>query len=144
MYFPVDFQQLITFLYSSAWQFPTVPRSVWAKMKASEVNLTVFSSQPFGQATSRPKHPPTSLALQHFDATYGVQLGQLWPSVRVALLSERKYGALLNNFSHDAILENLQAQGCSDFISDTDTEGRCARQCLQPTSVNGWSVYGFR
>ncbi|XP_071347697.1 5-methylcytosine rRNA methyltransferase NSUN4 [Trachinotus anak] len=75
-------------------------------------------------AATHPKYPPTSLALQHFDATYGVQLGQLWPSVRVALLSERKYGALLNNFSHDAVLAELQAKGCRDFINDTDTEAQ--------------------
>ncbi|XP_026229365.1 5-methylcytosine rRNA methyltransferase NSUN4 [Anabas testudineus] len=82
-------------------------------------------------ATTRPKHPPTSLALQHFDATYSVQLGQIWPSVRVALLSERKYGALINNFSSDSALGNLQVQGCRDFISDTDTE---AQSCSQPES----------
>uniref|UniRef100_A0A3Q2C6X3 5-cytosine rRNA methyltransferase NSUN4 n=1 Tax=Cyprinodon variegatus TaxID=28743 RepID=A0A3Q2C6X3_CYPVA len=62
-------------------------------------------------ATTLPKHPPTRLALQHFDATYSAQLGDLWPSVRVALLSERKYGALLNNFCHSPDLEELQAQG---------------------------------
>ncbi|KAF3699154.1 5-methylcytosine rRNA methyltransferase NSUN4 [Channa argus] len=73
-------------------------------------------------AATRPKNPPTRLALQHFDATYSVQLGNLWPSVRVALLSERKYGALVNNFSYEAVLANLQAQGCRDFISDTHTE----------------------
>ncbi|MEQ2174266.1 hypothetical protein GOODEAATRI_006095, partial [Goodea atripinnis] len=70
------------------------------------------------EATTRPKHLPTRLALQHFDATYSVQLGQLWPSVRVALLSERKYGALFNNFSNNPDLEKLQAQGCRDFISN--------------------------
>ncbi|XP_035490519.1 5-methylcytosine rRNA methyltransferase NSUN4 isoform X1 [Scophthalmus maximus] len=76
-------------------------------------------------AATRPKYPPTSLALQHFDATYSVQLGQLWPSVRVALLSERKYGALLNNFSSDDdVLADLRAKGCSDFINDTDTEAQ--------------------
>uniref|UniRef100_A0A3Q3WGL9 5-cytosine rRNA methyltransferase NSUN4 n=1 Tax=Mola mola TaxID=94237 RepID=A0A3Q3WGL9_MOLML len=77
-------------------------------------------------AATRVKHPPTSLALQHFDATYNVQLGQLWPSVRCALLSERKYGALFNNFSQDAVLADLEAQGCRDFIRDMDTEGRRA------------------
>ncbi|XP_067461548.1 5-methylcytosine rRNA methyltransferase NSUN4 [Thunnus thynnus] len=80
-------------------------------------------------AATRAKHPPTSLALQHFDATYSVQLGQLWPSVRTALLSERKYGALLNHFSYDANLEDLQAQGCRDFITDTDTQAQlCSEQ----------------
>ncbi|XP_042354411.1 5-methylcytosine rRNA methyltransferase NSUN4 [Plectropomus leopardus] len=82
-------------------------------------------------ATTRAKHPPTSLALQHFDATYGVQLGQLWPSVRAALLSERKYGALFNNFSHDSVLADLEAQGCRDFLSDIDTD---AQQYLEQES----------
>lgn len=77
----------------------------------------------FGKAATRPKHPPTNLALQHFDATYSAQLGQMWPSVRCALLSERKYGALFNNFSQDALLEDLEAQGCRDFISNMETEG---------------------
>uniref|UniRef100_A0A4W6FDK5 5-cytosine rRNA methyltransferase NSUN4 n=1 Tax=Lates calcarifer TaxID=8187 RepID=A0A4W6FDK5_LATCA len=85
-------------------------------------------------AATRPKYPPTSLALQHFDATYSAQLGQLWPSVRVALLSERKYGALLNNFSHDAVLEDLRAKGCRDFINDTDT---VAQPCLEEEPVTG-------
>ncbi|XP_068558736.1 5-methylcytosine rRNA methyltransferase NSUN4-like isoform X1 [Cebidichthys violaceus] len=75
-------------------------------------------------AVTRTKHPPTSLALQHFDSTCSVQLGQLWPSVRAAMLSERKYGALLNNFSHDAVLANLEVQGCRDFLGDTDTEAQ--------------------
>lgn len=87
-------------------------------------SVTLF----FHQAATRVKHPPTRLALQHFDATYRVQLGPLWPSVRVALLSGRKYGALLNNFSHDAALDDLEALGCRDFISGTHAEGRW---CLQ-------------
>ncbi|XP_070775586.1 5-methylcytosine rRNA methyltransferase NSUN4 isoform X2 [Enoplosus armatus] len=89
-------------------------------------------------AATRTKHPPSSLALQHFDASYSIQLGQLWPSVRAALLSERKYGALLNNFCHDAILADFGALGCRDFISDTDTEGTCASpaftSCLEQES----------
>ncbi|XP_059199746.1 5-methylcytosine rRNA methyltransferase NSUN4 [Centropristis striata] len=73
-------------------------------------------------AATPTKHPPTGLALQHFDATYSSQLGKLWPSVRVALLSEGKYGALLNNFSDDSALAHLEAQGCRDFLTDTETE----------------------
>ncbi|KAM6918501.1 5-cytosine rRNA methyltransferase NSUN4 [Xenentodon cancila] len=75
-------------------------------------------------AATRPKYPPTRLALQHFDATYGAQLGQLWPSVRVALLSERKYGALLNHFFHDAAVADYQMQGCKDFICDGAQEAQ--------------------
>ncbi|XP_008431607.1 5-cytosine rRNA methyltransferase NSUN4 isoform X2 [Poecilia reticulata] len=69
-------------------------------------------------AATQPKQPPTKMALQHFDATYSTQLGALWPSIRVALLSERKYGALLNHFSHNPDVEELQGQGCKDFISN--------------------------
>lgn len=75
------------------------------------------------QAATRAKQPPTSLALQHFDAAYSVQLGELWPSVRAALLSERKYGALVNNFSCGDVVTELEVQGCRDFIADA--EGQC-------------------
>ncbi|XP_029930277.1 5-cytosine rRNA methyltransferase NSUN4 isoform X2 [Myripristis murdjan] len=75
-------------------------------------------------ATTQPKSPPTSLALQYMDATYSLQLGQQWPSVRVSLLCEKKYGALLNNFSHESALADLQAQGCMDFIGHTDQDAQ--------------------
>ncbi|CAL8281236.1 unnamed protein product [Lota lota] len=74
-------------------------------------------------ATSLPRYPATNMALQYFDATCSLQLGQLWPSVRCSLLSERKYGALLNNFSdHQAVMSDLQDQGCWDFVSATQVE----------------------
>ncbi|XP_057714435.1 5-methylcytosine rRNA methyltransferase NSUN4 [Corythoichthys intestinalis] len=79
-------------------------------------------------AATRPKHPPTSLALQHFDVTYSSQLGQLWPSVRVALLSERKYGALLNNFCTHDFEEDLTSQGCRDFVSDMVTKEHSCKE----------------
>ncbi|XP_031588187.1 5-methylcytosine rRNA methyltransferase NSUN4 [Oreochromis aureus] len=82
-------------------------------------------------AATRPKLPPTRLAVHHFDATYSTQLGQLWPSVRLAMLSERKYGALLNNFSHNAVLAELKAQGCVDFISERERE---VPSCLEEKS----------
>ncbi|XP_033838257.1 5-methylcytosine rRNA methyltransferase NSUN4 [Periophthalmus magnuspinnatus] len=70
-------------------------------------------------AATRPKYPPTRLALQHMDAVYGAQLGSLWPSVRVALLCERKYGALVNTHSHHDVISELQHHGCADFITST-------------------------
>ncbi|KAK7945156.1 hypothetical protein WMY93_000884 [Mugilogobius chulae] len=69
-------------------------------------------------AATRPKFPSTRLALQHMDALYGSQLGSVWPSVRVALLCERKYGALVNTHSHHDVIAELQSQGCADFITD--------------------------
>ncbi|XP_068427049.1 5-methylcytosine rRNA methyltransferase NSUN4 isoform X2 [Clinocottus analis] len=85
-------------------------------------------------AVTRTKHPPTSLALQHFDAIYSNQLGPQWPSVRAALLSERKYGALLNNFSHDPVLTELEDLGCRDFLTDTDTEVSAAQPDMEQES----------
>lgn len=70
-------------------------------------------------AATRPKYPPTRLALHHMDGTYSSELGPLWPSVRVALLCEKKYGALINTFSHHDAITELQLQGCKDFITDT-------------------------
>ncbi|XP_020505465.2 5-methylcytosine rRNA methyltransferase NSUN4 [Labrus bergylta] len=83
-------------------------------------------------AATRVKYPPSILALRHFDSTYSIQLGKLWPSVRVALLSERKYGALLNNFAHHAVLTDLDTQGCCrDFIGDAYTQ---IQPCLEKES----------
>ncbi|XP_008331879.1 5-cytosine rRNA methyltransferase NSUN4 isoform X2 [Cynoglossus semilaevis] len=87
-------------------------------------------------AATRPKYPPTQLALGHFDATYGGQMGELWPSIRVALLSERKYGALVNNFCHDAVQDDLQAMGCRDFIDDADTEAQPSYKPESASDVN--------
>uniref|UniRef100_A0A8C6WMX5 5-cytosine rRNA methyltransferase NSUN4 n=1 Tax=Neogobius melanostomus TaxID=47308 RepID=A0A8C6WMX5_9GOBI len=82
-------------------------------------------------ATTRPKYPATRLALHHFDVAYGSQLGPLWPSVRVALLCEKKYGALINNFSHHDAMAELQLQGCKDFISDTAAAERGGEEVSQ-------------
>ncbi|NXY86812.1 NSUN4 methyltransferase, partial [Alcedo cyanopectus] len=69
-------------------------------------------------ATTAPRIPPTRLALHHFDSTYSLQLRELWPSVRVALLCQQKYGALLNNFSSvDLIAQELELLSATDFIS---------------------------
>ncbi|XP_062337442.1 5-methylcytosine rRNA methyltransferase NSUN4 [Osmerus eperlanus] len=68
-------------------------------------------------ATTQPKYPATNLALQNFDSTYGLQLGAQWPSVRVSMLCEQKYGALLNNLSSPEEVEaELRSQGCVDFV----------------------------
>ncbi|XP_076838065.1 5-cytosine rRNA methyltransferase NSUN4 [Brachyhypopomus gauderio] len=69
-------------------------------------------------ATTRPKFPATDLALHNFDATYSKSLGDVWPSVRIGMLSEQKYGALLNNFASTSdVKADLHSRGCRDFIS---------------------------
>ncbi|KAM9000525.1 5-methylcytosine rRNA methyltransferase NSUN4 isoform X1 [Sarcophilus harrisii] len=76
-------------------------------------------------ASTEPKFSPARLALQNFDVNYKVQFGELWPSVRVSLLSEHKYGALVNHFSawDKAVseLERLQAQ---EFVTQARRRGQ--------------------
>ncbi|NXJ88515.1 NSUN4 methyltransferase, partial [Corythaixoides concolor] len=70
-------------------------------------------------ATTAPRIPSTRLALHHFDATYSLQLKDLWPSVRAGLLCEQKYGALLNNFSAvDHVAQELELLNATDFVSE--------------------------
>ncbi|KAL4608291.1 NOL1/NOP2/Sun domain family, member 4-like [Arapaima gigas] len=68
-------------------------------------------------AATLPKVLATGLALQNFDINYSMQFGDLWPSVRIALLCEQKYGALINNFSYlPEMLTDLQLRGAQDFV----------------------------
>ncbi|KAL0966681.1 hypothetical protein UPYG_G00298350 [Umbra pygmaea] len=95
-------------------------------------------------AGSLPKYPATNLALQNFDATYKLQLGEQWPSVRVSLLCEQKYGALSNNFSdNEGVIAHLQSQGCRDIVScalDVGTRGMAASSHDKPTSIESITV----
>ncbi|XP_075688166.1 5-cytosine rRNA methyltransferase NSUN4 [Rhinoderma darwinii] len=59
------------------------------------------------------------LALQYFDMNYSAQFGDVWPSVRIGLLSEQKYGALLNNFSSvETVTHALRSLKASDFLHE--------------------------
>ena len=52
--------------------------------------------------------------------TYSVQFGDLWPSIRVSLLSEQKYGALVNNFAAgDHVSAELEQLKARDFVNET-------------------------
>nr|XP_044626647.1 5-methylcytosine rRNA methyltransferase NSUN4 isoform X2 [Equus asinus] len=71
------------------------------------------------QAATEPKFPATRLALQNFDMTYSVQFEDLWPSIRVSLLSEQKYGALVNNFAAwDHVSAELEQLSARDFVNE--------------------------
>ncbi|XP_062844068.1 5-methylcytosine rRNA methyltransferase NSUN4 isoform X2 [Trichomycterus rosablanca] len=54
---------------------------------------------------------------------YKNHLGDLWPSVRAGMLSEQKYGALINSYTSgaDDVITALCSQGCRDFIRDSET-----------------------
>ncbi|MBN3277827.1 NSUN4 methyltransferase, partial [Polyodon spathula] len=68
-------------------------------------------------AATLPRITSTKLALQNFDVNYGTQFGERWPSIRVSLLSEQKYGALINNFSSaEELIKGLELQGARDFV----------------------------
>ncbi|XP_036609219.1 5-methylcytosine rRNA methyltransferase NSUN4 [Trichosurus vulpecula] len=70
-------------------------------------------------ASTEPKFSSTRLALQNFDMNYKVQFGDLWPSIRVSLLSEQKYGALVNNFSTwDRTTSELEQLKARDFVME--------------------------
>ncbi|MBZ3874746.1 5-methylcytosine rRNA methyltransferase NSUN4, partial [Sciurus carolinensis] len=79
---------------------------------------------------TEPKFPASQLALQNFDMTYSVQFGDLWPSIRVSLLSEQKYGALVNNFAAwDHVSAKLEQLSARDFVNDA-----ISRWKLEPES----------
>ncbi|MBN3313286.1 NSUN4 methyltransferase, partial [Atractosteus spatula] len=70
-------------------------------------------------AATQPKISSTRLALQIFDMSYGTQFAEQWPLVRVSLLSEQKYGALVNNFSAaQEVMAELEQQGAFDFVQE--------------------------
>ena len=50
-----------------------------------------------------------SRALEHFDDVYGSFYGRLWPSIRLALLSQPKHCALINYFGdHEEAAKKLK------------------------------------
>lgn len=58
------------------------------------------------------------------------------------MLSERKYGALFNNFTEDDVATELKAQGCRDFDTNTEAEGRCtySMQGKSQDAENGTNI----
>ncbi|XP_060087747.1 5-methylcytosine rRNA methyltransferase NSUN4 [Heteronotia binoei] len=87
--------------------------SLWAKA----FSIPCRHRQKKNWATTRPRLSATRLALQNFDMNYSVQFGSLWPSIRISLLSEQKYGALFNNFSDiQQISQELECLNAVDFI----------------------------
>lgn len=61
----------------------------------------------------------TSQALSHYDFHIGKKMDKMWPKVRLALLSEAKYCAVLNRFcdNYEQTLRDLAESGGFDFLS---------------------------
>ncbi|XP_078001467.1 5-cytosine rRNA methyltransferase NSUN4-like [Glandiceps talaboti] len=63
------------------------------------------------------KNSPSVLALSYFDKTYKEEYGSKWSSIRLALLSEQKYSALVNNYCDSKeIQDKLNELGAKDFV----------------------------
>ena len=79
--------------------------------------------------------PPSALALQYFDTYYKPVYGPLWPSMRIALLSQQKYCALINNFADsDSALISLIESGADDFVHNVVTSDTNAAENTEQTS----------
>eukprot|EP00061_Rhincodon_typus_P013047 g39174.t1 len=75
-------------------------------------------------ASSQPRVPSTQLALQSMDMNYSLQFGDLWPSIRLALLCEQKYAALLNGFGdvEKVIQEFEERVQARDFVYEGQSQ----------------------
>ncbi|NXR67206.1 NSUN4 methyltransferase, partial [Rhadina sibilatrix] len=88
-------------------------------------------------AATAPRIPSTRLALHHFDSSYSLPLGALWPSVRAGLLCEQKYGALLNNFAAaDHVPQELELLSATDFVSQALQKAQ--RGAAVGEAATGW------
>ena len=57
--------------------------------------------------------PSTQKALNQFDRDHKQVFGSDWHSMRLAMLSKKKFAALINNFSDKmATIKELEALGC--------------------------------
>lgn len=64
------------------------------------------------QSVLQHKKLTKDFALEHFDDFYGSIFGNKWKSIRVALLCENKYVALVNNFGDsEKIISLLESKG---------------------------------
>lgn len=75
-------------------------------------------------ASSLPSLSGPQLALQYCDSNYSVQFGEDWAALRLALLSEQKYGAMVNLFSRpEAVMADLSALHSADFLMMEESPG---------------------
>lgn len=75
----------------------------------------VYSSLTLQQATLQKKVFPIDRALENFDDFYGSVFGLRWKSMRIAMLCERKYVALVNIFGDtEKTVETMKSNGAID------------------------------
>ncbi|XP_004699515.1 5-methylcytosine rRNA methyltransferase NSUN4 [Echinops telfairi] len=72
--------------------------------------------------------------------TYSVQFGDLWPSIRVSLLSEQKYGALVNNFAAwDHAIAELEQLSARDFVNEAFSHWQLEPESGPPAAPAFWT-----
>lgn len=71
-------------------------------------SVELSASREYGAPRFKPKtmkvrqqKTPSMLALDHFDFYYAPLFGKKWPSIRLGLLCQHKFVAVMNRFSMD-------------------------------------------
>ncbi|XP_069795031.1 5-methylcytosine rRNA methyltransferase NSUN4 [Narcine bancroftii] len=96
-------------------------------------------------ASSRRRVRGARLALQSLDMSCGPQFGDLWPSIRVGLLCEQKFGALLNGFGDvERAIGQMELQQARDFVYDgrNESSGRGLNTEESPPHCSDPSPFG--
>lgn len=85
-------------------------RNIWSLQQRWKSGKTRWSIQ-------QRKKTNTDRALESFDDFYGSVFGIRWKNMRVALLTEHKYMAMVNNFGDtDKTCQHLEMDGIFDLI----------------------------
>lgn len=76
----------------------------------------------------------TDHALEYFDVYHKPLYGKFWPSIRISLLSQQKYGALVNNFSlNENIVSRLKRLSAFDIIQQAKDTKPLVNENVIPT-----------
>ncbi|XP_060076246.1 5-methylcytosine rRNA methyltransferase NSUN4-like [Ylistrum balloti] len=99
------------------------------------------SSKKQGRWTHTPRElSGTDKALEHFDIFYKPVYREIWPSIRISLLTTQKYCALINNYGDvEGAVDKLSQLGACDILQD-------AAEVLQSADspyVKGDDIFSF-
>lgn len=86
------------------------------------------------QAIHSKEKSSTDHALEYFDVYHKPLYGKFWPSIRISLLSQQKYGALVNNFSlNENIVSRLKRLSAFDIIQQAKDTKPLVNENVIPT-----------
>ncbi|XP_022081998.1 5-methylcytosine rRNA methyltransferase NSUN4-like isoform X2 [Acanthaster planci] len=100
------------------------------------------AQETYEQIQTQRKVEPSFHALRHFDENYGLQFGDAWPTIRLGLLSQQKYGVLLNNYSIvEETEEFLRKLGAEEFVQPAAGElAKMMEDTWSSEDVTDWST----